>query len=142
MSKFVFKHTLIFWEILTIIYSFAHNSKLILPQGASLAGVGSSQIYFILCSSILKVLTCFELISFWSYLTLGLRKGPKICLNSVFFPNKLRQTLLYNCLYIYDASFDVLWGEIWGVVWVWGSSKIMVEGGGWWNPMIFILSIA
>ena len=38
MLKFVFKHT---WEILTLIYIFAHNSKLILLQSASLASIGS-----------------------------------------------------------------------------------------------------
>ena len=41
MFNFVFKHTLIFLEILTLLDSFAYNSKLILPQRASLAGVGS-----------------------------------------------------------------------------------------------------
>ena len=37
-----------FWEILTLIYIFAHNSKLILPQRASSAGVGS-QIFVFCC---------------------------------------------------------------------------------------------
>ena len=57
-----------------------------------------------------------------------------------FLPNKLRQTLQRNCFYIYYASFDVYEVKFGGVVWVWGSSKIMVEG--WWNPMNFILSIS
>ena len=47
MSKFAFKHTLIFWEILPLLYIFAHNSKLILPQSASLAGIGSHIIVII-----------------------------------------------------------------------------------------------
>ena len=51
MSKFVFKHTLNFWEILTLLYIFAHNSKLILPHRASLAGVGS---HIIVVSGILN----------------------------------------------------------------------------------------
>ena len=54
-----------------------------------------------------------------------------------FLPNKLHPTLLGNHFYILYASFDVCEVEFWGIVWVWGSSKRMVEGG-WWNPMTFI----
>ena len=58
-----------FWEILTLLYIFAHNSKLILPQRASLAGVGSHM--YGVCNGCvsgcyqlnwtLLILFCFEL---------------------------------------------------------------------------------
>ena len=57
-----------------------------------------------------------------------------------FLPNKLPKTLLYNCFYIFFASFDVYEVKFGDVVWEWwGASKVMV--GGWWNPKIFSLSM-
>ena len=79
-------------------------------------------------------------------LTLVLRRGllqpPKIFLEQRFVPNKLRQRVLFNCLYTFYTSFDVSEVKYGGVVWAWGSSKIMVGGGLVKSHDVFILSIS
>ena len=59
----------------------------------------------------------------------------------LFLPNTLQHTLLCNRFYMLCASFDAYEVKFGCAVWVWGSSKRMVEGG-WWNLMTFILSIS
>ena len=49
--------------------------------------------------------------------------------------------LLCNHFYILYTSFDVYEVKYGGVVWVWGIIKENGTGG-WWNPMIFILSLS
>ena len=56
-------------------------------------------------------------------------RPPRYFLRQCFSPNKLGQALLCNCFYTYYASFYAYEVKFGGVVWVWGSSKIMVEEG-------------
>ena len=64
----------------------------------------------------------------------GVVATPLRFLKQPFFffllPSKLHQTLPGNHFYILHASFDVYGVKLGGVVWVWGSSKRMVEGVG------------
>ena len=59
----------------------------------------------------------------------GCCNPPKIFLKQGFLSNKLRQTLRCNCFDIFYVSFDVYEMKFGGVVWVWGSSEIMVKAG-------------
>ena len=60
MVKVCFRAYFNFWEILTLLYIFAHNSKLTLPQRASLAGVGSHIYIFLYIVAYLQTWEIWE----------------------------------------------------------------------------------
>ena len=74
----------------------------------------------------LNKILCF---SFNSCLRKGVVATPRF-FKTAFLPNKLHQTLLCNNFYTLYASLYVYEVKFGGVVWVWGSSKKMVEGFG------------
>ena len=101
ISKFAFKHTLIFEKKIALLYViFCHNAKLFLPQRTSFTGFRSHVV-------IVENLNCSEPISSLIFLSSALVLPRGITDPLRFFPGctKSRKKLIGNCKFILNALF-------------------------------------